>query len=119
MEFVNVLYKQGAATADLVALAQLLKPFAPHLASEMLEKLGADDTWPTWNEKLLVADTVEVVVQVNGKLRAKLELSATDAADPAQLEAAALAAENVQKYLTTKPKRVIVLPKAKLVNIVV
>ena len=61
MEYVNELYKNGASKEDLVVLAKLLKPFAPHLASEMLEKLDSDDEWPKWDEKYLVADTVELV----------------------------------------------------------
>ena len=119
MEFVNTLYKLGAAHEDLVALAKLLKPFAPHLASEMLEKLGVDDEWPVWDEKMLVADTAEVVVQVNGKLRARLQVPTTDLDDTEKLKALALSAENVQKYLTGEPKKVIVPPHAKLVNIVI
>lgn len=119
MEFVNTLYKLGAAHEDLVALAKLLKPFAPHLASEMLEKLGVDDEWPVWDEKMLVADTAEVVVQVNGKLRARLQVPVADLDDVEKLKALALSAENVQKYLTGEPKKVIVPPHAKLVNIVI
>ena len=119
MEFVNTLYKQGAAREDLVVLGKLLKPFAPHLASEMLEKLEADDEWPTWDESLLVADTVEVVVQVNGKLRARLQVPADQVDDAEQLQTLALAEPNVQKYLTHAPKKIIVPPHAKLVNIVV
>ena len=119
MEFVNTLYKLGAAHEDLVVLAKLLKPFAPHLASEMLEKLGVDDEWPVWDEKMLVADTAEVVVQVNGKLRARLQVPVADLDDVEKLKALALSAENVQKYLTGEPKKVIVPPHAKLVNIVI
>jgi leucyl-tRNA synthetase len=118
MEFVNELYKNGASKEDLVVLAKLLKPFAPHLACEMLEELKSDDEWPTWDEKALVADTVEVVVQVNGKLRAKLSVAAEDLNDEKKLEELALADENVKKYVSGAPKRVIVLPKVKLVNIV-
>ncbi len=118
MEFVNELYKNGASKEDLVVLAKLLKPFAPHLACEMLEELKSDDEWPTWDEKALVADTVEVVVQVNGKLRAKLSVAAEDLNDEKKLEELALADENVKKYVSGTPKRVIVLPKVKLVNIV-
>ena len=84
----------------------------------MLEELKSDDEWPTWDEKALIADTVEVVVQVNGKLRAKLEVSADDLNDEKKLEELALADENVKKYVSGAPKRVIVLPKVKLVNIV-
>ena len=118
MEFVNELYKNGANKEDLIVLAKLLKPFAPHLASEMLEELKSDDEWPTWDEKALVSDTVEVVVQVNGKLRAKLEVAADDLNDEEKLKTLALADENVQKFVSGEPKRVIVLPKVKLVNIV-
>ena len=119
MEFVNTLYKAGAAHADLTALAKLLKPFAPHLASEMLERLDEDDEWPTWDERLLAADTVEVVVQVNGKLRARLQVASADLENPEKLKTLALSAENVQKYLTSEPKKVIIPPRAKLINIVV
>ncbi len=118
MEFVNELYKNGASEADLVVLAKLLKPFAPHLASEMLEELKSDDEWPTWDEKALVADVVEIVVQVNGKLRAKIQVPAEELNDTDKLTALALAEENVKKYVEGEPKRVIALPKAKLVNIV-
>ena len=118
MEFVNELYKNGANKEDLVVLAKLLKPFAPHLASEMLEELKSDDEWPTWDEKSLIADTVEVVVQVNGKLRAKLSVAASDLNDEKKLEELALAEENVKKFVPGEPKKVIVLPKVKLVNIV-
>ena len=118
MEFVNELYKNGASTLDLVVLAKLLKPFAPHLASEMLEKLDSDDEWPTWDEKALVSDVVEVVVQVNGKLRAKLSVSVDELEDTEKLTKLALAEENVKKYVSGEPKKVIIPPRAKLINIV-
>ena len=118
MEYVNELYKIGATEEDLIALAKLLKPFAPHLASEMLEKLGANDEWPTWDEKYLVSDTVEVVVQVNGKLRAKLTVSTSDLSDEQKLTKLALENPNVQKFLSGEPKKVIIPKKAKLINIV-
>ena len=118
MEYVNELYKNGANKEDLITLSKLIKPFAPHLACEMLEELKADDTWPTGDDAALVADTVEVVVQVNGKLRARLQVPAEDMADEEKLKALALADENVKKYVEGEPKRVIVLPKVRLVNIV-
>lgn len=118
MEFVNELYKNGANQSDLIALSKLLKPFAPHLASEMLEQLKSDDEWPTWDESALVSDVVEVVVQVNGKLRAKLAVSVEDLSDQTKLTTLALAEENVKKYLNGDPKKVIIPPRAKLINIV-
>ena len=118
MEYVNELYKVGAETEDLIALAKLLKPFAPHLASEMLEKLGADDEWPVWDNKYLVEDTVEVVVQINGKLRARISVATEDLEDEAKITALALDDANVKKFLTGEPKKTIFVKKAKLLNIV-
>ena len=119
MEYVNELYKSGASKEDLIVLAKLLKPFAPHLASEMLEKLGADDSWPTWNEKYLVADEVELIVQVNGKLRAKIKVAADCLENEEEVKNLALSDEKLQKYLENPPKKVIFIQKAKLINIVV
>ncbi len=119
MEYVNELYKVGAGEEDLVVLAKLLKPFAPHLASEMLEKLGADDEWPKWDEKYLVAETVEVVVQVNGKLRAKLLVPAEELENEAGIIEKALSEPKVKKYTENGAKKTIFVKKAKLVNIVV
>ncbi|MBR2841401.1 leucine--tRNA ligase [Candidatus Saccharibacteria bacterium] len=119
MEYVNELYKVGATKEDLVVLSKLLKPFAPHLASEMLERLGADDEWPKWEEKYLVADTAEVVIQVNGKLRAKLTVDVADLEDEAKIVEMALAEKKVQKYTAEGVKKTIFVKKAKLVNIVV
>ncbi|MDO4526775.1 MAG: class I tRNA ligase family protein, partial [Candidatus Saccharibacteria bacterium] len=119
MEYVNELYKVGATHEDLVVLAKLLKPFAPHLASEMLERLGADDEWPKWDEKYLSTDAVTVVVQINGKLRAKLEVSADVLSDEAKVMELVLADKKVQKYTEGGIKKQIYVPKAKLVNLVV
>jgi leucyl-tRNA synthetase len=120
MEFVNELYKSGAAKDDLIALAKILKPFAPHLASEMLEKLDSDDVWPKWDNSLLVDETVEMIVQVNGKLRAKIQIPAEDAADKAKLENYALADEKIKSLTGDKEiVKTIVVPQNKLVNIVV
>ena len=119
MEYVNELYKTGACKEDLVVLAKLLKPFAPHLASEMLERLDIDDEWPKWDEKYLVADTVQIVVQINGKLRAKLTVDADDATDEDKIKELALADERVKKYTENGIKKVIFVPRAKLLNLVV
>lgn len=118
MEYVNELYKTGASTEDIISLAKLLKPFAPHLASEILEKEEANDKWPEYNEAYLVSDTVQLIVQVNGKVRAKLEINSDDLADQEKLKELALSQENVQKYLNGEPKKIIVPKGAKLINIV-
>ena len=119
MEYVNALYKIGAASNDIVVLAKLLKPFAPHLASEILESQQADDTWPTYDENLLTTEKTQLIVQVNGKVRAKLEISVNDLNNQDKLKELALAQDNVQKYLNSQPKKIIIPNGAKLINIVV
>lgn len=129
MEYVNELYKlklDGFSTETwqnaLETLAQLISPVAPHVAAELWEQLGREtslDTteWPTWDDALLIEDTVTVVVQVNGKVRAKLELPKT--ADETAATAAALDNEHVRKYLDGKePAKVVYVP-GRLVSIVV
>ena len=131
MEMVNGLYKfketHGIQASEtwrfaLESLLQILAPFAPHVTEELWHELGHSDTihvdhWPKWDEKYLISDTMTIIVQVNGKLRAKLELPAD--ADKDAIEQAALADENVIKFTSNKPpKKVIYVPK-KLVNIVI
>ncbi|MBQ8992225.1 leucine--tRNA ligase [Candidatus Saccharibacteria bacterium] len=118
MEYVNELYKLGATKEDVVILAKLLGPFAPHLSAEILEHLGADEVWPTWNEAELQEDEVEIIVQVNGKLRARLKVPVSDLEDQAKVEALALKNENVQNFVKGTPKKTIYVPKAKLLNLV-
>ena len=108
----------------------LLQPFAPHLAEELWSKLGGQFSqlstlnyqlsyapWPQFDPALLVEDTLEIPVQVNGKLRDVIRVPATAAAP--DIEAAALKAEKAQQFINGKAvKKIIVVPK-KLVNIVV
>lgn len=131
MEMINGLYKikesQGIDTSDewrfaLESLIQILAPFAPHITEELWHEMGHDDTvhvghWPKWDEKYLKSDTMTIIVQVNGKLRAKLELPSD--MDKQGVEAAALADENVQKFTNNKPPKKMVYVPGKLVNIVV
>ncbi|MBQ2622892.1 leucine--tRNA ligase [Candidatus Saccharibacteria bacterium] len=119
MEYVNELYKNGASKEDLTVLAKLLKPFAPHLASEMLEKLDSDDEWPKWEEKYLVADKVELVVQVNGKLRAKFAVPVEDLEDEKKITEMVLDDERIKKYTENGIKKTIFVKKNKLINMVV
>ncbi|MBR3164358.1 leucine--tRNA ligase [Candidatus Saccharibacteria bacterium] len=120
MEYLNYLYKNGAAKNDLVAFARLLKPFAPHLASEVLEEFSADDAWPTWDEDKLVTDVMEVIVQVNGKLRAKLTLAAEEVQNRDLLIEKARADAKVQQFIGSKELvKTIALPERRLVNFVV
>jgi leucyl-tRNA synthetase len=85
----------------------------------MLEKLDADDEWPKWDAKYLVKDMVELVIQVNGKLRSKLQVAADDLEDEEKIMKLVLADKKVQKYTVDGVKKKIFVKKAKLVNIVV
>ena len=130
MEMVNGLYKikesHGIDMSDewrfaLESLTQILAPFAPHITEELWREMGYNDTvhvghWPKWDEKYLKSDTMTIIVQVNGKLRAKLELPSD--MDKQGVEEAALADENVQKFTNNKPPKKMVYVPGKLVNIV-
>ena len=131
MEMVNGLYKlkethgmQATETWQftLESLLQILAPFAPHITEELWQELGHTDTihvnhWPKWDEKYLVSDVITIIVQVNGKLRSKLELPAD--IDQQGVEAAALADANVQKFTNNKPPKKMVYVPGKLVNVVI
>ncbi|MES2876574.1 MAG: leucine--tRNA ligase [Patescibacteria group bacterium] len=128
MEYVNDLYKakSNGFSSDwqlhLEALVQLLSPFAPHMTAELWAQIGHDtalDTaaWPKWDESLTKSETIIIVVQVNGKVRAKLELSA----DATEQEAtdAATSEVNVIKFINGKTPKKIVYVTGRLVSIVV
>jgi leucyl-tRNA synthetase len=111
------IYAEGIQT-----LIVLLAPFAPHIADELWHLLGNDDsvhtqTWPSFDAAALVADEITLVIQVNGKKRADIQVPAQ--ADKAQLEKFGRESEVVQRHLEGKEiKKVIVVP-GKLVNFVV
>ncbi len=123
MEFVNAATKWDAvpaATAETFTL--LLAPFAPHLAEELWRVLGHGETlayaaWPVADPDLLKADSVEIAVQVNGKLRGTVELDA-QAGKEAMLEAAR-AEPNVARYLAEGTLRKEIAVPGRLVNFVV
>lgn len=123
MEFSNHMTQQKVRPKSaLRTFVLLLAPFAPHVAEELWAALGNSNTlayepWPKFDPELCKADEIEIPVQVNGKLKAKLMLPAE--VDNAAMEAAALADDGVKAALGGKaPKKVIVVPK-KLVNVVV
>lgn len=130
MESVNALYKlkeQSPVTKSgewqfaLESLLMVLSPFAPHITEELWHDLGHTDTihvdhWPEWDDTLIASEAMTIIVQVNGKLRAKLEL-AKDSTE-AEVKNAAIADGNVQKHLNgSQPAKVIYIP-GRLVNIV-
>ncbi|MEE4659284.1 MAG: leucine--tRNA ligase, partial [Halieaceae bacterium] len=105
----------------LIAAVLMLAPIAPHICHSLWPLLGGegavmDAAWPTVDESALVRDSIEMAVQVNGKLRARIEVAANAAKDT--IEAEALAQENVQKFVEGNTVRKVIVVPGKLVNIV-
>ncbi|EJF48123.1 leucine--tRNA ligase [Enterococcus casseliflavus] len=122
MVFVNEAYKADALPYEYVeGFVQLLAPIAPHIGEELWSILGNDNgisyvPWPTYDESALVEDEIEVVFQVNGKVRAKAMVPAD--AEKAVLEQLAQENELVQEQLQGKTIRKVIVVPNKLVNIV-
>ncbi|HLL48146.1 MAG TPA: leucine--tRNA ligase [Longimicrobiaceae bacterium] len=125
MEYLNVV-RAGGRTPERAAvepLVLLLAPFAPHLADEMWERLGREGSvfrsaaWPEFDEAKTVSDTVEFVVQVNGKVRARMSMARGISEDDAR--EAALADPNVRRFLDGKQVRKTVFVPDRLVNLVI
>ena len=131
MEAVNSYFKlkethgigtSKAWTFAIESLLQVLAPFAPHITEELWNQLGHGttihiDTWPKWDEAYLQTSEMTIIVQVNGKLRAKLQV-ANDVSEDG-IKSQALSEANVMKFLANKkPTKVIYIP-GRLVNIVI
>jgi len=103
-------------------MALLLGPMAPHMSEELWHRLGhaeliAYQPWPTYDESQLVEDTIELPVQINGKVRAKINVAAD--ADNATVEAVAKADEKVAAAIADKTVRKVIVVPGRMVNIVV
>lgn len=130
MELVNEMYKYkelddanigllGKATRDLILM---LSPFVPHICEEMWEHIGQKESvttmrWPEYDKDALIKDDVEVVVQINGKVKEKLTVAAT--ADKQELEKIALENEKIKLLLNGKSVVKVVAVPGRLINIVV
>jgi leucyl-tRNA synthetase len=123
MEFTNFFFKEEVRPKSAMEqFVLLLSPFAPHMAEELWEILGHKDTlayepWPTYDETLLVEDTVEVPVQINGKLKGKVVAPA--GIDSAALEALARADGKVAEQLVGKNVVKVIVVPGRMVNFVV
>jgi len=123
MTLLNQIYDNGKINrAELKTLLLLVNPFAPHITEEMWSVLGygemiaKDGTWPEYDEAKCVDDTVEIAVQINGKIRAKIDV-ATDASNDEAI-AAAKADEKIAEELNGKNIIKEIYVKGRLVNIV-
>lgn len=130
MELLNAVSKFKVKTDIARALRQeclesivlMLSPITPHVCDEMWQALGHKEelvqvAWPEFDASALVLDEIQMVVQVNGKLRAKITVAAD--ASKESIEKLALSEENVSKFIADKPVRKVVVVPKKLVNIVI
>ncbi|HWB21062.1 MAG TPA: class I tRNA ligase family protein, partial [Phycisphaerales bacterium] len=123
IEFTNLATKAGSLTADqLGRLTVVLSPFAPHIAEEIWLKLGhtkslAYEPWPTVDPAMLRDSTVELPVQINGKVKGKLSVPAD--ADAKAIEAMCMADQKVQQAIEGKAVKKVVIVPGKIINIVV
>jgi leucyl-tRNA synthetase len=103
------------------ALVRLLAPFAPHLAEEFWQRLGGQDSvhrqpWPDHDPDALVMESIEVVIQVKGKVRGSMTVAVDCSKE--ELERLALASDVAQRWLEGKPPRRVIVVPGKLVNLV-
>ncbi len=124
MVFVNAANKEDKLFADYAkGFVQLLAPFAPHLSEELWQELTHSGesisyvAWPTWDESKLVENDVEIVIQIKGKVRAKLVVPKDSSRE--ELEKLALANEKIQDEIAGKDIIKVIAVPNKLVNIVV
>ncbi len=122
MEYTNFLYEQPSRSRSLLEpLVLLLSPFAPHISEELWNALGhthtlAYEAWPAWDESLLVESTVEIPVQVSGKLRGRITVAADATAE--DMQAAAQADPAVQKHLEGRTIIKVIAVPGKMINFV-
>jgi len=121
MELVNAIYQYGADRETYSSLILMLSPITPHFCEEIWQSLGNKESvlkagWPKFDPKMLVEENITIVIQVNGKVRSKVEVP-NDISDE-KLKELALSDEKVRQWLEGKPvKNIVVVPK-RLVSIV-
>ncbi|WP_279526305.1 leucine--tRNA ligase [Staphylococcus aureus] len=122
MVFINECYKVDEVYKPYIeGSVKMLAPIAPHIGEELWSKLGHEESityqpWPTYDEALLVDDEVEIVVQVNGKLRAKIKIAKDTSKE--EMQEIALSNDNVKASIEGKDIMKVIAVPQKLVNIV-
>ncbi|MCX6791611.1 MAG: class I tRNA ligase family protein, partial [Candidatus Gottesmanbacteria bacterium] len=126
MEFTNLVADEGGVVGipDLKKFILMLAPFAPHLTEELWNQLGGKfsvhtQPWPTYDESAIIEKTVEVVVQVNGKLRDALTVTKEQSMNQNDIEKLAKKSGKAQKFLEGKAIRKVIFIPRKLINFVV
>ena len=122
MIFVNKIQTTGCSQQTFKTFLQVLSPFAPHVCEELWSNIGEKQSiflseWPKYDEKLIIENVVEIPVQINGKVRVKLQV-APDIPE-AELKKLVLADEQVQRYLEDKELKKFIYVKGRLVSLVV
>ncbi len=123
MSYVNVLYKQDKISKKYVKpLLQILNPVAPHVTEELWQKIGLEgyifeSKWPEYDESKMVADEIEIPVQVNGNVRYRITVPSD--ADEKTIEKVAKESPALANYLTGKEIKKVIVIKSKIVNIVI
>ena len=122
MTLVGDFQKNGCSKGDMKTLVTLLSPFAPHVAEELWEMLGGEgfvcrQPWPAYDESKTVADTIQMAVQVNGKVRANITVPT--GADNDTIIAAAQADPKVQKFTDGMALAKTIVVPGRLVNLIV
>ena len=122
MSYVNILYKQEKVSKKYIKpLLQILNPVAPHVTEELWQRLGFegyifDSKWPSYDESKLVADEIEIPVQINGTVRYRITVPADS--DEKTIEKIATENPALQNYMNGKEIKKIIVIKSKIVNIV-
>jgi leucyl-tRNA synthetase len=133
MTFLNFIYKENegeinSSVSEIISVKDfknfliILSPFAPHIAEELWQKLGHNESifkekWPEFDENFIKEDSVEMVVQINGKVRGKFSVAVEISEE--EVKNLALMDENIQKWLKNKEPKKMIFVKGKLLNIVI
>jgi leucyl-tRNA synthetase len=121
MEFTNLLYKDGATDFAVDTLLRLMAPMTPHITAELWERRHDGEhihtqQWPTADPAMLVVDAVTMVIQVNGKVRDRIDVDPS--IDEAEAERLALASDKVQEQLAGAAPKKVIVRAPRLVNVV-
>jgi leucyl-tRNA synthetase len=119
MELINIWTEEGSVISkkDAESFLKILAPFAPHIAEELFGGGIFDESWPKYDDKLIKKDTIDLVVQINGKVRDKIAAKNDISEDEAKK--LVLSSEKIKSWLKNQEPKKIIFVKNKLINIVI